>query len=299
MNFDQLREHEIEDELQFVEIEHGFVYAEINNARAHATISTYSGQVLSYRPKNQQQDLLFVSDQAYYEDGKAIKGGIPVCWPWFGADPDDQGRPAHGFVRNRQWEVSSSEALADGSTKVVMSLVDTDETRKIWPHPFRLDIEITVGDSLKIELVTHNNDDKSVTISQALHSYFHVGDISKVAVLGLDGTEYLDKVADSARKTQTGPVIIDGEVDRIYTGVTGELVIDDASLGRKIRITSSGCSTAVVWNPWIAIAASMADLGDGDYRKMICVETANAGPETVTIPAGGEYRLAAEYTIES
>jgi len=299
MNFDQLREYEIRDELQFIEIEHGFAYAEINNARAHATISTYSGQVLSYRPKNQQQDLLFVSDQAYYEDGKAIKGGIPVCWPWFGADPDDQGKPAHGFVRNRQWEVSSSEALADGSTKVVMSLVDTDETRKIWPHPFRLDIEITVGDSLKIELVTHNNDDKSVTISQALHSYFHVGDISKVAVLGLDGTEYLDKVADPARKTQTGPVIIDGEVDRIYTGVTGELVIDDASLGRKIRITSSGCSTAVVWNPWIAIAASMGDLGDSDYRKMLCVETANAGPETVTIPAGGEYRLAAEYTIES
>ena len=299
MNFDQLREYEIEDELQFVEIEHGFVYAEINNARAHATISTYSGQVLSYRPKNQQHDLLFVSDQAYYEDGKAIKGGIPVCWPWFGADPDNQGRAAHGFVRNRQWQVSSSEALADGATKVVMSLVDTDATRKIWPHPFRLDIEITVGDSLKVALVTHNSGNESITISQALHSYFHVGDISKVRVLGLDGIEYLDKADDSARKTQAGPVIIDGEVDRIYTDVTGELVIDDASLGRKIRITSSGCSTAVVWNPWIEIAASMADLDANAYRRMLCVETANAGPETITIGAGGEHRLVAEYTIES
>ena len=299
MNFDQLREYEIEDELQFVEIEHGFVYAEINNARAHATISTYSGQVLSYRPKNQQHDLLFVSDQAYYEDGKAIKGGIPVCWPWFGADPDDQGRPAHGFVRNRQWEVSSSKSLADGSTQVVMSLVDTAETRKIWPHPFRLDIVITVGDSLKVALVTHNSGDESVTISQALHSYFHVGDISKVRVLGLDGTEYLDKADDSIRKTQAGPVLIEDEVDRIYTGVSDELVIDDASLGRKIRITSSGCSTAVVWNPWIEIAASMADLDDNAYRHMLCVETANAGPETITINAGDEYRLVAEYTIES
>ena len=298
MNFEQLREYEIEDELQFVEIEHGFTYAEINNSKAHATISTYSGQVLSYRPKNQQEDLLFVSDQAYYEDGKAIKGGIPVCWPWFGADPDDQGRPAHGFVRNRQWEVSSSESLADGSTKVVMSLVDTDETRKIWPHPFRLDIEITVGDSLKVALVTHNDGDKSVTISQALHTYFHVGDISKVRVLGLDGTEYLDKVDNSVRKTQTGPVVIDGEVDRIYTDVSGELVIDDEVLGRKVRITSSGCSTAVVWNPWIEIAASMGDLDDNAYRNMICVETANAGPETIAISAGGEYRLVAEYTIE-
>ena len=299
MNFSQLSEYEIEDELQFVEIEHGFTYIEINNARAHATISTYSGQVLSYRPKGQQADLLFVSDKAYYEDGKAIKGGIPVCWPWFGADPDDQGRPAHGFVRNRQWQVSASESLADGSTRVVLCLTDSDATRNIWPHPFKLSIEITVGDSLRVALVTHNTGDKGITISQALHTYFHVDDIGKVRVLGLDGTEYLDKVDNSARKTQSGAVTIDGEVDRIYEGVGGDLVIDDASLGRKIRIASRGCSTAVVWNPWIETAASMGDLGDDDYRKMLCVETANAGPESIEIGAGGEYRLEAEYTIES
>ena len=299
MNFEQLSQYEIEDQLQFVEIEHGFTYIEINNARAHATISTYSGQVLSYRPKGQQHDLLFVSDKAYYEDGKAIKGGIPVCWPWFGPDPDGQGRPAHGFVRNRQWQVSASESLADGSTKVVLSLTDSDETRQLWPHLFRLSIEITVGDSLRVELVTHNSDNKSVTISQALHTYFHVGDIGKVRVTGLEGADYIDKVDNAARKTQAGAVTVDGEVDRIYTGVTGELVINDASLDRRIRITSAGGSTAVVWNPWAETAASMADLDDDDYRKMICVETANAGPETVAIVAGSEYRLVAEYTIES
>ena len=298
MNFSELSEYEIENELWFVEIEHGFTYIEINNSKAHATVSTYSGQVLSYRPKSQQHDLLFVSDKAYYEEGKAIKGGIPVCWPWFGPDPDDQGRPAHGFVRNRQWGVTASESLADGSTRVVLSLVDSDDTREIWPHPFRLDIEITVGDSLRVALLTKNTGDKSVTISQALHSYFQVGDISKVGVLGLDGTDYLDKVDGSARKTQVGPVTIDGEVDRIYTGVTGEQVIEDEALGRKIHITSRGCSTAVVWNPWADIAASMGDLDDGDYRKMICVESANAGPETIAIDAGDEHRLEAEYTIE-
>ena len=299
MNFDQLCEYEIENELQFVEIEHGFTYIEINNAKAHATISTYSGQVLSYRPKSQKDDLLFVSDKAYYEDGKAIKGGIPVCWPWFGADPDDLGRTAHGFVRNRQWEVIGSESLADGSTKVVMAMVDSDETRAIWPHPFKLSIEITVGDSLKLALVTHNTGDDSVTISQALHTYFYVGDISKVQVLGLDGIEYLDKVDEFSEKIQSGSVTINSEVDRIYKGVTGELVIDDESLARKIRITSRGCSTIVVWNPWNEIAASMGDLNDDDYKKMICVETANAGPETVEIAAGSEYRLEADYTIES
>ncbi len=299
MNFDQLSKYEIEDELQFVEIEHGFVYAEINNRKAHATISTYSGQVLSYRPKSQQEDLLFVSDKAFYEAGKAIKGGIPVCWPWFGADPENRGRPAHGFVRNRQWKVTASESLADGSTKVVMSLTDSDETRKIWPYPFNLRIEITVGDSLRVAIVTRNTGDKTVTISQALHTYFRVGDISKVKVLGLEGTDYLDKVAASIRKTQSGPVVIDSEVDRIYLGVAGDLVIDDESLARRIRIRSTGSSTAVVWNPWIETAASMSDLADDDYRKMICVETANAGPETVEVVAGSEVRLEAEYSIES
>lgn len=299
MNFDELSKYELENELQFVDIEHGFTYIEINNARAHATISTYSGQVLSYRPKSQQHDLLFVSEKAFYEEGKAIKGGIPVCWPWFGADPEDLGGPAHGFVRNRQWEVIKTESLSDGSTRVVLGLVDSDETRALWPYSFRLSIEITVGDSLRVTLLTQNTGNDTITISQALHTYFYVGDISKVQVLGLDGTTYLDKPDGFAQKTQSGPVVIDGEVDRIYTGVTGELVIDDASLGRRIRIASGGCSTAVVWNPWIQIAAAMADLEDDDYRKMLCVETANAGPETVEIAAGDEYRLEAEYTIES
>lgn len=299
MNSNQLSEYEIDNELQFVEIEHGFTYVEINNDKAHATISTYSGQVLSYRPKGQQADLLFVSDKAYYEDGKAIKGGIPVCWPWFGADPEGLGRPAHGFVRNRQWEVSASESLADGSSRVVLSLGDSEATRNIWPHPFKLSIEITVGDSLRVALVTHNSGTASITISQALHTYFHVGDISKVSVLGLEGTDYLDKVDNSARKTQAGAITVDSEVDRIYEGVSGELVIDDESLGRKIRIASTGCSTAVVWNPWIETAAAMGDLDDDDYRRMLCVEAANAGSETIEIAAGGEYRLEAEYTIES
>ena len=299
MYFVQMCAFEIDFELQFVEIEHGFTYIEINNARAHATISTYAGQVLSYRPKTQQHDLLFVSEKAYYENGKAIKGGIPVCWPWFGADPDDLGRPAHGFVRNRQWDVVASESLADGSTKIILGLADSDDTRDLWPHPFRLTVEITVGDTLKIALKTHNTGDVPVTISQALHTYFYVGDINRVQVVGLDGTDYLDKLDDFAQKTQSGPVTIDSEVDRIYKGVSGELVINDAALGRNIRIASRGCSTAVVWNPWVEIAAAMGDLEDDDYTRMICVETANAGPEIIEIAAGGEYVLEAEYAIES
>ena len=298
MKSKELANFEIKDELQFVDCEHGFTYAEINNEKAHATISTYSGQVLSYRPKSQEKDLLFVSNKAYYQKGKAIKGGIPICWPWFGPDPEDMGHAAHGFVRNRQWDVIATESLADGSTKVVLGLTDTDETREIWPHAFNLNIEIIVGDTLKLALVTQNTGNENITISQAFHTYFHVGDIGKVQVSGLEGKEYLDKLDHFATKTQSGPIAINGEVDRIYTGVDGDLTIDDASFDRKIHITSGGCSTAVVWNPWDDVARSMGDLDDDDYRIMLCVETANAGPETVDVPAGKSYTLTAEYTIE-
>ena len=298
MNFEQLRQYEIEDELEFVEIEHGFTYIEINNARAHATISTYSGQVLSYRPKGQAHDLLFVSDKAYYEEGKAIKGGIPVCWPWFGPDPEDGGRPAHGFVRNRQWQVAASESLADGSTKVVMSLTDSDETRGIWRHPFRLNIEITVGDSLRVELVTHNSGDKPVTVSQALHTYFQVGDVERVQVLGLEDGEYLDKVDGFRRKTQSGPVAISGEVDRVYVNSRSACVISDPVLQRRILIDKRGSDATVVWNPWIEKAAKMGDLGDAGYRHMLCVESGNAADNLVAIAPGEQHRLWVSYRVE-
>jgi glucose-6-phosphate 1-epimerase len=299
MNIEQLNsDYEIRDQLEFVETEHGFVLCEINNAMAHATICTYSGQVLSYRPKTEAEDLLFVSESAYYETGKAIKGGVPVCWPWFGPDPEQQGRPAHGFVRNRQWYVLGTESLPSGATLLRLGLADSDETHQIWPHSFHLSIDITVGKTLKIELVTQNSGNEDVTISQALHTYFRVGDISKVKVLGLEDRGYLDKVGGGEVRTQSGPVTISGEVDRIYLDVPAELVIDDAALGRKIHIKSDGCSTAVVWNPWIKVAKAMADLGDDDYKNLLCVETANAGPETVEVPAGGEYSLTAEYRIE-
>jgi glucose-6-phosphate 1-epimerase len=299
MNIEQLNsDFEIRDQLEFVDTEHGFVLIEINNALAHATICTYSGQVLSYRPKSETEDLLFVSEKAYYESGKAIKGGIPVCWPWFGADTEQQGRAAHGFVRNRQWYVLGTESLPSGATLVRLGLVDNDETRQIWPHSFQLSINITVGRTLKVELFTINSGNEDITISQALHTYFRVGDISEVRVLGLEDRGYLDKLDNSEVKTQSGPVAITGEVDRIYLDVPAELVIDDAALGRKIHIKSDGCSTAVVWNPWVKVARAMADLGDDDYKTLLCVETANAGPETVDVPAGGEYRLTAEYRVQ-
>ena len=289
--------HAIPGQLEFIKGEGDFPLASIDNGKARALISVYAGQVLSFQPADQAHDLLFLSDTAYYQQGKAIKGGIPVCWPWFGADPEDRGREAHGFVRNRPWTVRATETLPNGDTRITLGLVDSAETRSIWPCAFDLSLQVTIGNELKVELLTRNTGDEPLTLSQALHSYFSVGAIGQVQVLGLEETEYLDKAGDGSCKTQSGAVRFDKEVDRIYLDVKPGLVIDDAAFGRRISITSIGSRTAVVWNPWADISAKMGDLGDDDYQRFVCVETANAATEIIEVQPGGEYRLGANYRV--
>jgi glucose-6-phosphate 1-epimerase len=287
----------IAGKLQFIEGKGGLPIIEITNGQAKAAISVYGGQVLKFQPAGASDDLMFLSETAYYQAGKAIKGGIPICWPWFGPDPEGKGRASHGFVRDRLWNVVLTETLPKGCTKVVLGLTDTAETQAIWPCAFNLTIEITVSSQLTIALVTKNTGDQAFSITQALHTYFAVGDISKVNVAGLSGTEYLDKVDGGKQKTQAGAVTIAQEVDRVYLNVPSTLTIDDATLNRKIQINSTGSKTAIVWNPWSEIAAKMADLGNQDYKQLICVETANAADDVVEVPAGAEVRLGAVISV--
>jgi len=288
----------LEGRLSFVEGQGGFPMIEVSNSLAKASISVYGGQVLSFQPVDEAEAVLFLSPTAYYAPGKAIKGGAPVCWPWFGPDPEDKGRAAHGFVRNRMWEVQSTESLAEGGTKVVLGVQSSAETQAIWPQSFELAIAITVGQSLTIELTTRNTGDAAFSITQALHTYFTVGDISKVHVKGLADTQYIDKVDGGTEKPQSGAVNIGQEVDRIYLNVPPALVIDDAALGRRIKVDSKGSQTAVVWNPWAEISAKSGDLEDESYKGFICVETVNAANEVVEVAAGAAYELAATYAVE-
>lgn len=299
MNIEQLnKDHAIADQLTFVEGEGGFPFAQVSNQYADAKISLYGGQVLSYQPRNTDSDLLFLSEKAYYKQGKAIKGGVPICWPWFGADPEGKGRPGHGFVRNRMWSVWSTATTESGKTIVTLGLQDTEETREIWPYAFKLSLEITIGDSLCLVLKTTNTGDKPFNITQAFHTYFSVGDIHKTQTSGLAGNRYLDKSAagKGATQSQSGDVVIDAEVDRVYLDVPEKLDIQDQQRNRRINIRSAGNQTAVVWNPWAEIAASMADLRDDDYQRFICVETANAADNVIELPAESEFSLVAEYS---
>jgi glucose-6-phosphate 1-epimerase len=288
----------IEDVLEFVPGKGDFIIAEISNQHAQASVSLYAAQVLAYQPNDAKDGLLFLSERAYYADGKAIKGGVPLCWPWFGPDPKGLSRPAHGFARNSKWELLETGTTATGATRLLLGLQLNDKTRALWQGEIEARLEIVVGATLMLRLHTYNHGTEAIELSQALHTYFKVGDISMATVSGLEGKTYIDKVDGSKQKQQSGVITIAGEVDRIYKSVSNPLVINDTALNRKIHIHSSGSHSAVVWNPWKDITAGMADLDDDDYQRFLCVETTNAGEDVISVAAGGKYCLEAEYGIE-
>ena len=301
MNISELNtQFAIANQLSFVEGNGGFPFIQIHNRHARATISLYGGQVLGFHPHHAADDLMFLSERAFYEQGKAIKGGAPICWPWFGADASGFNRGAHGFARNQLWRVVSTRELNDGATEVVLALNESPSSLALWPHTFELTSTITMGKSLKIALVTRNTSDAPMHLTQAIHTYFKVGDIRQTQVLGLENTQYIDNAVGGNReiKPQRGEINFTQEVDRIYTHTPPTMQIVDAAWQRSIQIQTTGSHSTVVWNPWIEIAKKSADLNEGDYQKFVCVETANAADDSVFIAPNTVYQLSAVYSIE-
>ncbi len=273
------------------------VFIKVNNKKASALISLYAGQVLSYKPVDEAEDFLFNSESAFFQEGKAIKGGIPICWPWFGADTKDPDHPDHGFARNNYWSVATVLGLDNGDTKIRLEFVDTDKSREIWPYAFYLSLDILISDSLSLELFTRNTGTQTFNITEALHTYFNVGDATQVKVLGLEHTEYLDKTENFVKVCQVGAVTLTEETDHIHTDVKHDLTIDDPAFNRKIRISSWGNKNVVVWNPWAKGSADIKDLDSEDYKHFICIEIANAASDSVEIPPNGEYKMLTNYSI--
>lgn len=286
-------------EITVIEGENGIPFVKIKTRNAQALISLYGGQILSYSPDD-KNELLFLSEIANYNKGKAIKGGVPVCWPWFGVDPEDKGRQSHGFARNKMWQLISTEVISESECKVVMGLKDDEETLKLWPHSFQLEIEILVGNSLSVLLRTKNSGQDSFKITQALHTYFSVSDVGKVYLQGLDAKSYLDKAKinlGEEKKLQSGNVEFNQEVDRIYLDVPNVMQLIDSHRAREINISSSGNKTAVVWNPAAELSQKMSDLYDDDYQKFVCVETANAADNVIEVLPGETFELSASYKL--
>jgi glucose-6-phosphate 1-epimerase len=288
----------IKDQLQFSLGDNGFVMIDISNQYAKARISTYAGQIVSYQPNSATEDLFFLSDKVQYQEGKAIRGGVPICWPWFGDDTSGFERPPHGFVRNQQWDVLSTETLEDGRTSVVLTTADTDMTRELWHYEFNLELQLLIGSNLEMKLKTKNTGKQFFTITQALHTYFKVSDVSNVLIKGLDGKPYIDKLDSFAVKQQADDIMVSQEIDRIYQKSPKQISLTDSGFNRTITISSYGSDTTIVWNPWSTSVSKIADLNLDSYRNFVCVETANVFTDSLTIiPAGREHVVTTVFSI--
>ena len=288
---------EANQHLSFIPGEGGIPRVEIGNDYASAIISLQGAHVLSWIPKG-EEDVIWLSDDATFSMGKSVRGGVPICWPWFGAHDSETTFPAHGFARTILWSVKQTKALESGETQIIFALDSSELEEKIqpmWPQATVAEYRITIGKTLTLELITSNHSDESITIGQALHTYFNVYDVSQTTVSGLEGKDYLDKTTGFNRKNQTGPITINEEVDRVYLKTADDVVIDDTK--RKIRIEKKGSFSTVVWNPWQEVADKMGDLGKNGYRHMLCVESANASEDTVSIPPGESHTLFVTYKL--
>lgn len=265
-------------------------------AGATASVALQGAQLLSWRPAG-HDEVIWLSSETVPKPGKSLRGGTPVCWPWFGADPDGRGRPAHGFVRGLPWTPAYAN-VNDDETVVAFRFKTTEEHRAIWPHSAEVTLVVGMtGQGLDLDLLTTNTGDAPFALTQALHTYFAVGDIARTSVRGLAGCTYIDTVGEITRRVDACNVTFEGEVDRIYLDPPAQIEIDDAANNRSIVIASRGSRSAVVWNPWIEKSARLGDMGAEGYRRMVCVETANAADDSIGLEPGGTHMLEATYSV--
>lgn len=273
----------------------GGVVAHLSRGDCGATIALFGAHVLSWTAAGREQ--LWLSPAARLDSGRPVRGGIPVCWPWFGAHEARPDLASHGLVRTRPWEVLSTASNAN-ETALVLGIAEGREAIDGWPLGVNATLRVALGESLTVVLETHNAGPALLRLTCALHTYFAVRDIGNTSVDGLAGCAYLDKLGDGGTKHEVGTIRFDGELDRIYLGATSNIHLRDAGPPvRGIGIASEGSRSAVVWNPWIEKSARLGDMGAADaYRGMVCIETANAGDDVVELAPGGTHTLTARLT---
>ena len=273
----------------------GYPVYVINHLEVTARVALQGAHVMEWRPTAQTEPVLYMSPDALLEHGKPIRGGIPVCWPWFGGHPTDATKPMHGFARTRPWELVRADAK-EGYVAMLFKLESSEETKALWPHDFRCHVGISFGAALEVSLMTENTGDSPFILSEALHTYLTVGAIELVTVRGLSESKYLDTVGERTMRDQEGDITFEGEVDNQYASTAG-VIVEDRSFVRNLVVNKLGSGTTVVWNPWIEKSKRLADLPDDAYHGFLCVEAANAGDAAVTVMPGGQHVLQTQISL--
>ena len=276
---------------EILEGQGGLPKVAIKSEAAAGEMYLHGAHVTAWKPAD-SSDVIFMSRNSLFQDGKAIRGGVPICFPWFGPNASNAKAPAHGFARTRAWMLKSVGNNGD-DVIVTMEFTSDDETKKWWPADFQLLHRATFGRELTLELILTNTGSQPLTYEAALHTYYRIGDISRAGVEGLDGVHYLDKTDNAEEKIQHGTLTIAKETDSVYLDTTGDVTVIDPVLRRKITVHKENSRCTVVWNPWMEKAKAMADLGETAWPNMVCVEACNVGPFAVDVAPGQQHSVSA------
>ena len=254
------------------------------NAYGQITVAEYGGQLLSWKDANGCEQL-YTPDDLQLQSGKALRGGVPICFPQFSGRGN---LPKHGLVRTKPWRL-----LAQTETAMILSISEDRDSLAIWPTAFELIQTIVLDEAgVSIALDVHNLSDQPTVFTAALHTYLRVSDVTQCALQGLQGLEYEDAADEGRYKTQQGDLRIDGEVDRVFADAPKSLLLKRAALRQAqgaysdLCIEQGGFNDTVVWCPGAKIAATFTDMPADDWQRMLCIEAA-AAAQPVTLLAGG------------
>ena len=276
---------------QIVEGNGGLSKVRITCPEAVGEMYLHGAHVTAWKPVG-GEEVLFLSSQSRWAQGHAIRGGVPVCFPWFGGKADDPTAPAHGFVRTRAWQLESI-AQVGGAVTVSMFTESDEGMKRWWPAEFRLVHRATFGSELSLELAVTNTGGTSLRFEEALHAYHRVGNIEKTRVRGLDTVHYFDKTDSNRKKMQHGEIVIVSETDRVYLDTRDPIELEDPVLRRRTRVTKENSRTTVVWNPWVQKAHSLSDFADDEWMQMICIESSNVSDFAVDLAPGQQHKMKA------
>lgn len=287
-DIDSLRRQFGGDDLDFVYVGEGLIKASCTNTACTGELFLHGATVTHFEPAG-QKPVIFVSRESFFQPDKAIRGGIPICWPWFGPHPTDARQPQHGLVRAVPWQLQAVQKLDTSRTRLKLA---------VQTHDADAVLLVTFGPKLELSLQTTSKSGSAFRLEEALHTYLHVGDSRKVWIEGLAGRTYIDKTAKGVRAEQSAkPIRFESETDRVYLNTESACVLNDPVLGRKITVNKTGSKSTVVWNPWFDKARALSDFGDDEWQKMCCIETANAADNHILLASGQSHTMTAEIAV--
>ena len=271
-----------------------------------ATILLQGAQIIEFSPAHHHfQNALWLSPNAEYKTGESVRGGIPLCWPWFGAadkNPDNirqciQRPTAHGFARSSLWQLKEINESSH-QVEILLALTTTSDSHQYWPYDFELEARFTLGKTLHLQLTTRNTDEQNVSYSQALHTYLPTNDINKTYIHGVHNTHYIDALEQWQLKQQRGNITFQGETDRIYQLRSNTQTLSAVTPAHILTIRQSNSCSTVIWNPWIEKSKHLSQFNQDDYKKMFCIETANVLDDSVTLTPKGSHTISMQLSIE-